>query len=55
MESKIRHKGTYLHNRNRLRRVVAKWERGLRRDGMEFVINRCKLVYTDWTSNRVLL
>ena len=35
--------------------VVAKGERGGGRMGWEFGISRCKLVYTEWINNKVLL
>ena len=60
VESKIGHKWTYLQNRNRLtdtedRLVVAKGERDGRGMDWEFRISRCKLLYTEWINNKVLL
>ena len=59
VESKIRHKWTYLRNRNRLtdienRLVVAKGEEEWGREGLGVGISRCKLVYIGWI-NKVLL
>ena len=60
MESKIRHKRTYLQNKNRLRgienRLVVAKEDGVG-GGLEweFGINRCKLVCREWIHNKVLL
>ena len=60
MESKIRHKGTYLtkqkqtqNRQNRL--VVAKGDGGWGRAGWEFGVCRCKLLYTERINNKVLL
>ena len=60
MESKIRHKWTYLQDRNRLtdrenRLVVAKGEGGGGGKDWEFGISTCKLLYTGWINNKVLL
>ena len=57
VESKIRHKWTYLQNRNRLtdienRLVVAKGEGGGGGMDWEFGVSRCKLVYMEWINNR---
>ena len=60
VESKIRHKSTYLQNRNRVtdienRFVVTKGEGD--GGGMEWEvgISRCKLSCTGWINNKVLL
>ena len=58
MESKIWHKQTYLQNRltgkeNRL--LVAKEEKDGGGKYEEFGIHRCKLLYTGWVNNKVLL
>ena len=60
VESKIRHKWTYLWNRNRLtdienRLVVAKGELGGGGMDWEFGISRSKLLYIGWINNKVLL
>ena len=57
---KIWHKWNYLRNRNRIRDienrlVVAEGERSERRLGLEFGIRWCKLVYTEWINNKILL
>ena len=59
MESKILHERTHLGNRNRLadtenRCVGAKVGGGEEKE-CEDGISRCKLVYMDWISNKVLL
>ena len=59
VESKIRHKWTYLQNRNRLtdienRLVVAKGEAGGGRMNWECGISRGKLVYIGCINNKVL-
>ena len=56
---KIKHKWTYLWDRNRLtdiekRLVVAKGE-GWGGKDWEFGISSCKLLYTGWINNKVLL
>ena len=58
MESKIRHKWTYLRDRltdmeNRL--VVVKDEGDVGGKNWEFGINRCKLLYIEWINNKILL
>ena len=60
VKSKIWHKRTYLWNRNRIRHienrlVVAKGEGDGRRLDWDFGFSRCKLVYTEWVNNKVLL
>ena len=60
VESKIWQKWTYLQKRSRLtdtdnRLVVAKGERGYGGMNWEFGISRCKLLYIEWTNNKVLL
>ena len=60
VESKLWHKWTYLWNRNRIRDIgntllVAKGEGGGRRVDWELGISRCKLVYTEWINNNILL
>ena len=59
MESKIRHKWTYLQSRNTFtdieNRLVAKEEAGGGEMDGEFGISRCKLVYIEWIDNKVLL
>ena len=58
VESKIWYKWTYLQNRNRPmgienRLMVAKgWGIGM---DWAFGVRRCKLVYTEWINNKVLL
>ena len=60
VESQIWHKRTYLQNRNRLtdmenRLVFAKGEGCERGMDCELGISRCKLLYTAWINNKVLL
>ena len=57
MESKIRHKWTYLQNRNRLieKLLVSKGERGGRSMEWEVMVSRHKLLYLEWISNEFLL
>ena len=60
VESKIWLKWTYLWNRNRLtdienRLVVAKGKGGGGGVEWEFGVSRCKLLYTEWINNKVLL
>ena len=57
VESKISHKSTYLQNRNRLtdRERTDLWLLVGRGTDWEFGISRCKLVYTGWKNNKVLL
>ena len=60
VESKIGHKRTYLQNRNRLmdtegRLVVATAEGAGRGVKWEAGVSRCKLLYLEWTNNKVLL
>ena len=57
MESKIRHKWTYLQNRNRLtdienRLVVAKGEESGGGKYWDLGISRCKLLYIGWINNK---
>ena len=57
--TKLWHKWTYLHNRNRLtslenRLVIAKEAGGSGMDG-EFGVRWCKLWHWEWISNEVLL
>jgi len=59
VESKIRYKGTYLWNRNKImdienRLVVAKGGVGGRME-WEVEVSRCKLLYIEWINNNVLL
>ena len=59
VESKIRHKWTYLRNRNRLtdvenRAVVARGEGVGGGSVWEFGISRCKLLYIEWINSKVL-
>jgi len=54
------YKRTYLQNRNRFRDienrfVVAKREEGGGGKDWEFGISRCKILYTGWMSNKILL
>ena len=60
MDSKIQHKGSYLQDRNRLtdiedRLVVTKGEGVWGEKEWEFGISGCKLLYTAWINNKVLL
>ena len=60
MESKIWHKWTYLWNRNRLtdienRLAVTEGEGGRGGKDWECGISKCKLLYTEWINNKVLL
>ena len=60
MESNLCHKLTYLQNKNRHRDienrfVVNKGEESGREMNGEFGISRCKLLYTEWITNKVLL
>ena len=60
VDSKIRHKWTYLQSRNRLtdiqaRLVVAKGEVGVCGMDWGFGVSTCKLLHLEWISNEVLL
>ena len=60
VELKIQHKWTYLQNKNRVtdtenRLVLVKGEKGANGIDWESGINRCKLLYIEWTNNMVLL
>ena len=54
VESKIWHKWTYLWDIEN-RQGIAKGEWGCRREEWEVGVSRCKLLYTEWINDRVLL
>ena len=57
VESKIRHKWTYLWNRNRHTERTCSCQGGRRQGGVdwEFGIGRCQLLYIEWRNNKVPL
>ena len=60
MESKIRHKRTYLRNKNRLTDVENRLQATSGKAGWgemdwEFVISKYKLLYIHWINSKVLL
>ena len=60
VESKIKHKWTYLWNRNKIRntenrRLVAKVEGSRREVDWESRVSSCKVVYTEWIKDKILL
>ena len=59
VESKIRHKWTYLQNRNIQTQRTDLWlprgREGGRVMDWEFEVSRCKLLHLEWINNKVLL
>ena len=55
VESKVQHKGTYLRNSHGYREQTCSCQGGTGRKNWEFGISRCRLLYTGWINNEVLL